>query len=379
MKPRSFRLSVTFGLLFALISLVMLAPSATFASVSPSSSTAPPDPESLYALSNGASLHNPGFDNHMWYAFGERYSYGSIADESWVPDDDVVGGPQDWRIWYQDSTVPILTWASSKEHDGNKSVAARTHWSGTLSAGLYQRILNTTPCLSYEFQIYGHSKTSSPADAFALRVGIATTGYYPSNVAVHDMSAITWGLSHQYHDLGIPGIPAHNIYGPLTVTAEAVGTSVAVYSHAYAYDQGGDQFWWDSASLREATPDLLSDPEYPPPPSGISGFGMSAGSTSATVSWMSAAALGQVYYRPVPGGSPAPTTLTHTVYLPLVIGPGIEWQSTILNKTPQTIHSEFITGLQRSTTYEVIAVSRGPSGAQCATWVSSKQAMVTSP
>ena len=374
MKPRIRRLSVVFGLVFALISLLTLAPNATFASVGSDLSTAPPDPENLGAPTNGASLHNPGCDNRIWYAFGERYSYGAISEESWVPDDDTYGGPQDWRIWYQHTTAPIMIQPSDKVHEGNKSAKARTHgeYADTHSAGIYQRIFNTTPCLTYRFEMYAQSKTDDPSDAFDLRVGIAPTGYYPDNVAVHDMSNITWGVSQRYY----------RVWGPLSVTAEAVGTSIAAYTHAYnqpAQSQGTYLVWWDTGAFQEVTPDLLPDPDNPPFPSGISGLGVSVGSTSATVSWMSAAALGQVYYRPLPGSSPASPTLTHTVYLPSVIGPGVQWQSTLLNKSPQTIHSELITGLQPNTTYEVIAVSRGPSGAQCATWVSSKQTIITSP
>lgn len=82
MKSLLHRLCVTSGLVFGLVALVTLTPDATFASVGAGPATVPPDPVRPGALANGASLHNPGFDNHIWYWFGDRYSYGDIADKS---------------------------------------------------------------------------------------------------------------------------------------------------------------------------------------------------------------------------------------------------------------------------------------------------------
>jgi hypothetical protein len=368
------RLGLAAGLAAVLIAWValLLLPSL---SVLAEQQTTSSGPATVGAPSNGAALHNPAFDNHLWYWFNNRYPYSSLSPSPFVPDDDVVNGPQQWMLWFKDGTVPVYTWATDEKLAGDKAVKGRTHWNGSLQGGLYQIVYNTTPCLTYEFEMYGKFKLGESGDVLhAFRVGIDRVGYRPTDWAVQDFpSTMVWGSSNTSYI---------NTYGPLTATAEAWSDKISVYTYAQADGGTSAEFLWDSGTFEEATPpDLISDPDNPPAASGISGLWVNASSTSATMNWnTSADALGQVYYRlaSTPSTPVSPTTgLTRTVYLPLISRAPNPWLSTSLNESPTTAHSEGISGLQPGSTYEYIVASRGLSGGQCATWVSSKQQFTT--
>ncbi|MEA3341057.1 MAG: hypothetical protein U9R15_13925, partial [Chloroflexota bacterium] len=123
-------LHLTLGLAIVLIALVALAPLAQSPHVYAGPGAAPQKPAGDSAITNGASLHNPNFDNHIWYDFNERYSYGSLNPHSWMPDDDTAGGPQDWQICYMNGTIPILTWASQEQEatSTDRAIKSRTYW-----------------------------------------------------------------------------------------------------------------------------------------------------------------------------------------------------------------------------------------------------------
>jgi len=365
---------LTSGLVAVLIALAAFAPLVQSPHAYAGQGVAPPNPAGDNAVTAGASLHNPNFDNHIWYSFNERYPYGSLSPHSWMPDDDMAGGSQDWRIWYLDGSVPILTWASQEQEatSTDRAIKSRTYWGSDYRAGVYQVIQNATPCLTYQFQMHGKFKPGDSGVLHALKVGIDRDGYYPSDVAVHGFPSTTaWGTSHPEYS---------GYYGSLEVTAEAWGDTITAFTYA---DADGGEVLWDTGDFQEVTPDLISDPDNPPAASGISNLQVVTTSTSATVSWnTSASALGQVFYRlvSVPTTPVSPTTgLTHTVYLPLISRAPTPWSSTALNKSPATSHSVIISGLQANSTYEYIVASRGLSGGQCETWVSEKKEFTTAP
>lgn len=338
----------------------------------------PPDPIGDQAIAAEASLHNPGFDNHIWYWFHERYDYArNLTPDALVPDDDTANGPQQWMLWYMHGTVPILTWATTGVHEGNRAVKGRTYWDGRHQAGLYQIIYNATPCLIYEFQMYGQAKLNEKDDELlAFRVGIDQVGYRPDTWAVDGFPDTTvWGASRT---------DSIDKYIPLSVTAEAWDSSISVYTYAEA--KGGLSFetQWDTGSFQEVTlevmPDLIDNPDDPPSPGGIKNLSVETTKRSATVSWTTLNnALGQVYYRFLHGpppeykGSPPGTLIPYVVYLPsirstLVPGP---WLSTTLDTSATKTHAVEIKDLEPGSTYEYIVASRGPSGGKCVTWVSS--------
>lgn len=359
-------LSLGLGVLIALAAAVPLSQSPY---VYAEEGAAPPDPAEDNAIAAAASLHNPNFDNHIWYNFNERYSYGSLSPHSWMPDDNTAGGPQDWRIWYLDGSIPILTWASNDEEatSTDKAIKSRTYWGSDYRAGVYQVIRNATPCLTYQFQMHGKFRPADSGDVLqALKVGIDRKGYYPSDVAVHGFPSTTvWGTSHPEYS---------GYYGSLKVTAEAWGNTITVFTYA---DADGGEVVWDTGDFDEVTPSQIIDPDNPPSPSGINITSVVTTSTTAQINWTtSAAALGQVYYR-LASSDVAPSTLPNKTYLPLATWGGSPWQATTLDKTPVTSHSVTISGLQSGRRYAYIVASRGLSGGQCATWVSNELTFTT--
>ncbi len=337
----------------------------------------PPSVAGVNAPATTASLHNPGFDNRIWYEFNRRYQRAYPAGV-WLPDDDTAGGPQDWRLWFQNGTAIVdVDPEQTLPQAGSEAVQIRPFaWSlDNQIAGLYQVIYNTIPGRVYEFQIYAQSRPEGSGDYLtALQVGIEPTGWHPPSAtdpAVHSFpTTMKWGPSTNAYLWS---------YGPLAVIAEAQGISVTVFTYGDAKGGSSHRILWDTASFQE-TPPLIPNPDSPPTPGGISNLAVVTSTTAATVTWNTTyAALGQVYYRQIscPSTPVSPTeSMTYTVYLPLV-SRYVGWSTTPLNKTLRTAHSAVITGLQPGCTYEYIVASRGIAGGQCTTWVSDKWTFVT--
>ena len=372
------------GPVVVLVALVALAPVASSALVHAEQNAAPANWIDHAAVADDPSLHNPTFDNGHWYEFNQRYQ-GSYPAGVWVPaGTNMSDYVQDWRLWFLDGT-DIVDCDPDKDyvHSGPESVKIRSFgWSPVdhQVAGLYQVIPGTTPCLTYQFQMYGRSRQKESDDSLtALQVGIEQTGWHPdseNDPAVHSWpSTMVWGTSHKYT----------SGYGPLVVTAEALNTQITVFTYADAYGGNSHKIHWDTGSFQEVTPsDLVPDPDNPTVnTSGIrSGPTVVAlGSTWATVNWRTwNPASTQVYYRFISGPSTpiSPTgTLSYTAYLPSISKPPSPWLWTPLDTTPRTFHAESISNLLPGSTYEYFVASRGPSGGECVTWISNKSQFTT--
>jgi len=323
------------------------------------------------------TLQNPGFDNHRWYEFNDRY--GTWLVGSWVPDDDDGQRLQDWRLWYMRDTPLVKSFAeSSIIQAGVESVVLRSYSGDVQEGGLYQVIYNVTPCLQYQFQMYGLSR---PDDGLSnptaqLRVGLDPTGW-------HTDPATDPALPGYYPESIIWSEPQDFKYpnfGLLQVTAEARSDKVTAYSRALAYGGTKHAIVWDSGTFQEVTPAMLHDPNALPTPS--LSASATPGQSLAQISWTTEPynAVSQVYYalRPANGGTPP--DYPHKIYLPLVMGgtPPV-WTASPINKTPASVHSVTLSGLLPGRTYDYIAVSRGLSGGACTTWVSAPQQFTTTP
>lgn len=372
-----------FNLLFS-IGLALVAVAGVWFGARSVAGASAADPVSPAAVSSptaptAASLHNPTFDNHLWYEFRERYQSSYYAG-SWVPDDDTAGGPQDWRLWFLDGTAIVESDPEEVYAHHGEGVQMRPYnWSKESDqvAGLYQVIHDTTPCFTYEFQMYGQSRPEDPNDYrdAVLKVGIDQEGWHPDSAndpAVHtDFPGSTvWGPAHDHKFT----------YNPLTVTAEALNDSIVVYTYGDAPGGRYHRVLWDTGSFRERAPQSIYDPDDPSTPGGINNLVINAGRDSATVQWdTDLETLGQLFYISAEPGNPAPSTYTNTVYLPLVRGTDAQWIALPLNETPTTDHSFTITGLLPDHTYKLVAAARGPFSGQCVTWVSDEETFTTNP
>ena len=255
---------------------------------------------------------------------------------------------------------------------GDRAVKGRTYWDGKHQAGIYQQIYNATPCLTYEFQMHGMAKLGEDGDRLhEFRVGIDQRGYRPTTWAVHAFPSTTvWGDSHtEYVDR----------YGLLTVEAEAWDSEISVFTYAEADGGRSYESLWDTGSFRDATPDMIHDPNNLPAPSGVFNLNQNVGSTSATITWQTSnAALSQVYYRLVPSSGGTIDPYPNAVYVPSIRGASLHtWSATPLDKTLGTFHSANLTNLVPGETYAFIAVSRGLFNGQCVTWVSTELTFTT--
>jgi hypothetical protein len=372
-------------LVIALTVLGTLVPLDSFRSVNAGEKAASPRPVSDSAIADGASLHNPGFDNHDWYEFNNRYQ--NYVTGSWIPDDDdnldndiPESIRQDWRLWFLNGTALVESDPEKKYAHSGEGVQMRPYDWGKGShqvAGLYQVIHDTTPCLVYQFQMYVESYPEEEYRAAVLKVGIDQVGW--------DLEPAYRPAVHSFPDTMVWGIPQDYKwpnYGLVTVSAEALNTKITAFTYADAPGGRYHRVLWDTGSFQEVTPADLIDPDDPPAPSGIYSLQVSASRTSATVNWSTSGdALGQVYYRFVSGPSVPPSTETYsyTVYLPYIARPPSPWLSTELNKSATASHSQGIGNLEPGSTYEYLVVSRGLLGGECVTWVSNKQTFTTNP
>ncbi len=316
-----------------------------------------------------ASLHNPTFDNHRWYEFNDRY--GHYLTGSWLPDDDVdapLSSRQDWRLWFMDGWG-IPEFDPSAEHaDSVEAVVMRNYGeTDNLLAGLYQIIYGTTPCLTYEFSMKAHARPGSGDSLIAIQVGIDRLGWHlpTDDPAVHESfpASTVWGTAKQ---------PLWN-YQTLSVQAEALAEQITVFTYAHADGGRSINIYFDTGSFSDVTPARIYDPSGYAQTSGIDGLDASVGGTSATISWNSTAAgISQVYYRAVAQPITTTTTLSHTIYLPLVASTGM-WQASALDKSYTTAHAITLSGLESGRTYEYFVVTRGVENDACTDWVSEKK------
>jgi hypothetical protein len=386
---RQFLLSA--ALVVSLGVTLILAPIVSYAHVEQGQVATPPLPGDAGAVADAPSLHNPNFDNDLWYHFPDRHAP-TYPPGVWVPDGNwwvewydwpVYGDPQDWRLWFKHGTDIVDSDANHDHvHSGTHSVMMWTPTdSGHQVAGLYQLIENTTPCFTYKFQMYGYSRQKEASDNLNdMKVGIEQKGWLLNKdyaPAVHNWpTTMVWGASHPEYENG---------FGLLEVTAEALSTQITVFTYADAVDGSSSKIHWDTGSLQEIPlTGLISDPENPGgDDSGITfGPAVLPAYTSARIEWnTSSVAVSQVFYRLVanPSGpvSPPGTLLPFAIYLPFLGRGSVPWLSTGLTPSAES-HSVVISGLQSGSTYEFYVVSRGVSDDACVNWVSDPREFTTS-
>jgi len=337
--------------LFAFLVLLVLAP-LVFSMESYAGQDEPPIKKDKTTALTQSLLHNPNFDNGIWYEFNKRYQ-AAYPTGVWLPAGNTYDDPQDWRLWFVNGTAIIDAQANATYRQSNPESVEMWPFDYSAStrmvAGLYQAVPGVTPCRSYKFQMYAYSRQEEASDSLnALRVGIEQTGWHPDSAvdpAVHSWpSTMVWGEPKKYT----------GGFGPLEVTATALSNKIAVFSYADALGGASHKIHWDTTSLvAVARTENLIDASQPlPAPSGVIqnlSRTVDQVSNSAVVSWnTSVNAYGQLLYRVKGAGS---------------------WQYSAIRPWG-TSHQVNLTGLQAGATYEYVAVAYGYVGGACKSLVS---------
>ncbi len=349
----SLRVYKALGLVLTVMAMVVFAPVSDSARVyaEMDQDPIPPDWKNKLTVIDESLLHNPTFDNHIWYEFHQRYD-DSYPKGVWLPDGDYYGDSQDWRLWFRDGTDLVdCDPFPSGYHSAPEYAQFRTfNTTGHMTAGLYQVVQNVTPCLLYRFQIYSQSRQKETNDSLGgLKAGIEPTGWAlnPNHApGIHDTdwpATMAWGAVQT----------TVGSYVPLQVTAEALSSQITVFSYADASGGNSHKIHWDTASLEQVprTENLIDASQpLPAPSSSIYGITVDKGANSASISWNTGSinTYGQLLYR--------------------VLGSGT-WQYSSLHDWGTT-HQIDLTGLQTSSTYEYVVVSYGYIGGACQAIVS---------
>lgn len=261
-------------------------------------------------------------------------------------------------------------------------------YGGPYIAGVLQPV-QATPCLDYQFA--GYVRTDEPG--YRPKVGIEPTGWWlpPKNKPNPDWdyvcppdgqtlcpkegfadesdmpASIVWSPPYAYD-------PPITWRGPISVTTEALSTTITVWTYAAPTEAGSQSTYWDVMSLYQVprqTP-LAPDgavlvPDTSLNPTVITG-------TTTQIQWTTdQPAFSQVYYRLHSSSVFTPTTgLTHTVYLPVAARSDYVSVSDFTyntDRTPDlaTSHSATLGGLESGATYDYMVAVRWFNGLTCVT------------
>lgn len=246
-------------------------------------------------------------------------------------------------------------------------------------AGVWQ-FVSVTPCEDYDLQ--GYVRVDG---AYHPKVGINPLGWKPPERPgdygcysyEHPVQCYKEGL-HSWADMSTATIwsedvnpPKYTWAGPLSVTAEALSTTVSVWTYS-APDSGVLTTYWDYMSLYRvprqtplAPTGIVFAPDSSLDPTVITG-------TITHIEWTtSRPAFSQVFYR-VHSTSTVSTTLTfsNTTFLPLVMRGGQVNVSDFAYHTEPTSamgtnHLAALVGLESGQTYDYMAAVRWFDGSTC--------------
>ncbi|MBN1877962.1 MAG: hypothetical protein JXA33_27320 [Anaerolineae bacterium] len=302
----------------------------------------------------------------------------------WRPPNHYVAGM--WFEWWSDHIhIPEYIDGGSQYHNvcypspGPGQLCKNNHsqgyirWGNPFKAGMYQVVNGTEPCTLYEFSIYNRNDTAS----YHPRVGIEPTGWYntqsggnsPDNCPPDGKSKCP--NPHLNINTKFPATMVwsaefdHTAYTweKGSITAEAVGSTVSVWTYA-APDSGTiHSTYWDAGTLIQVPfPNgRLPEPESTTPSGFIQNLTV-ATLDKVIISWDTPeAASTQVWYTVVAAGEGTPSEYTEV---------------TPLDTSLQTQHQVIIEeGLNVGDTVHFVALSRRPNTDRCTTETSGPQSV----
>jgi len=360
---------------------LLFTPASTVALDPPEGPVQPQSPttEMLALLDNG-QLVNPDFDLGVFY---------------WRPTNHFVAWP--WFEWWGNFlTTPEFIDGGHPHHNvcypvppaGQLCEANHSQgyirYGATYIAGIYQPVSGVTPCTLYKFEMYNRND----AWDYHPKVGIDPTGWQITNLGNSLPDNCPPDGTSRCPDPYIGQFPATMVWSPEfdhapyawergSVTAEAAGDTLSVWTYAAPEVPGSLSTYWDAGALTQVP---FPNGKLPAPatwmPSGfIYDVSIITSTTTLTINWKTQGlASTQVLYEIVPYVPPQPITSTFQIafmsYLPLVSrgpNPSRFTRYTTLNTTPVTTHSAVITGLQPGDTVLFVPLSRRPLNTTCTT------------
>lgn len=286
----------------------------------------------------------------------------------WKPPNHFVAGG--WRRWWMQGDIPeyddVRAWRPER-YDGNHA-QVYFRWGATYTAGIYQRVLDITPCAFHQFSMYGRNHSQEGADHHA-RIGLDPYGRTCGTSVTSFPSGIVWSPERTYF----------KIWGLHTVTAESQGDRITAITYASPDPHYGyyDTFW-DAGTLIEIPPPGGRLPESETWDS--DGF-VSNVVTSTVVNYMRVewdtleASSTQVWYHAwTPATITSSLRLTETIHLPLIFReqPIVELlptltRQTVADYTRVTHHQALLGPFEDGQIVQFVALSRHFDGSACQT------------
>jgi hypothetical protein len=268
-----------------------------------------------------------------------------------------------------------------------KDMTPRNHsqgyikYGGPYIAGVWQPV-QVMPCLNYQFA--GYVRTDAPG--YRPKVGIDPTGWRvppkdnPDPGLDYDCPPTGSSLCPRDHFSYESDMPTSTVWsapypydpptptwrGPLSITTEALSTTVTVWTYAAPDKAGSQSTYWDYMSLYQVPPPsgrIIGDGTFPASDGTIQNAISSTTAVRANLSWQTTGpALTQVLYHYA--GSADSTTL------PPVASVASSYEfSTTVDYDATTAHSARLPNLRPQSAYDYAILSRKLVGNSCQTSV----------
>jgi hypothetical protein len=277
-----------------------------------------------------------------------------------------------WRPWYKHTTnLPVYDSEryTGRTVSGYGMMMRDSQTSGhNIDAGIFRVEANVELCHTYRFTMWVRSglEPATPASTDArMQIGISPSGFAPDQIVLTDtdIGSIIWSgyANPQYY------------YQNLSLEAEALASSMTLFTRANPTSDNNPYFFWDEGSFSEVpyVGDLVDITQPLPSAQGGLAPSVTPATTYAQISWStSAQTLGQVLYREVISVT-AEMPEPYKVYLPFVARTNVSANWLISSVQDWTTnHSITLTGLKSNTQYEYVVVSYGSYAGACTTLIS---------
>lgn len=294
-----------------------------------SQSTAVTDPLTGTNLLLNGDMDQLGFYPRPTNHYVARKWFEWWGDYTTIPEF-IDGGINHHNVCYP---MPASGRCHDEENDIYNSSQGYIRWGRpTYIAGIYQPVHDVTPCRPYLFEIYNRNDASD----YHPKVGIDPTGWEITNLGNSPPENCPPDGESPCPDPYIAAFPHTMIWSeeadhaaftwePISVTAEAVSTTISVWTYAAPGWDSGPAYstYWDYGWLLPAPfpDDRLPRPQSWTPSDFIYGVSSSLSGDTLYLTWYTREpASGQVWYNLYDTTPLTPSTpMSYTIYLPMAV------------------------------------------------------------